>query len=160
MRTLLVGAMALAMLVAVASVPAVAQGASGTPSVSMAQALSQEIERRATERAKGEGADFWHGEIGSLNAGERRTDSLGTLTQDVEVVTLAAFCDANCGQLDLSVVDTNNEIVVQSDSQSDRPTVTFQPEAGKEYRARVTVVRCDSEPCFYSMGAFYTLRGE
>lgn len=124
----------------------------------MVDALRNEIARRASVHPRGEGREFYHGEVGTLNNGDDRTSSLGTMTDATAIITVTGFCDSDCGDLDIYITDENGTVVAQDTDTDNTPTVTFRPTASHAYDMRVLMYQCSQDPCYYSVGAFYTLR--
>ncbi|MGE3250855.1 MAG: hypothetical protein AB7J28_05155 [Hyphomonadaceae bacterium] len=103
-----------------------------------------------------EGHLYYHGEIGSLNDNAERQSSVGDLAS-ARYVTFVGFCDRDCSDLDLFVVDHNGNIVAQDVAVDTTPVVTFRPQQGSSYDIRVRMYQCNQEPCFYSVGGFYRM---
>lgn len=142
-------------LVGASAAPAAAQAIS-TYVFAVMDALRQEIAWRERSAPAAEGQVYYHGEIGSLNNGGERQAPVGDLTT-ARYVTFAGFCDRDCADLDLFVVDQNNNIVAQDVAVDPRPRVTFRPVQGNTYDIRVRMYRCVQDPCFYSLGGFYRM---
>lgn len=93
---------------------------------------------------------------------EMLVDTLEQSQSDWQTLPLASgveqlvvgVCDVDCPDLDLHVYDDRGEVVAQ-DVQSDAlPMVRIWPAPGRQYRARVDMVHCDEEPCFYGLQIF------
>lgn len=121
---------------------------------SMMDALRGEMLRREAAAPANEGNTYFHGEIGSLNDDENRQAHLIS-NWGTGIVTVAGFCDADCTDLDLYVVDDLGNEIVSDVSINDTPVVTFAPSADRAYELRVRMYVCNQGPCFYSVGAFY-----
>lgn len=152
MKVLKTALAAAVVAVSLAAVPAHAQISNYVSS--MMDALRGEMIRRENVAPANEGNTYFHGEIGSLNDDENRQAHLisgwGT-----GIVTVTGFCDADCTDLDLFVIDDLGNEIVADTAINDTPVVTFAPSADRSYELRVRMYVCNQGPCFYSVGAFY-----
>ncbi|MBB3911230.1 hypothetical protein [Sphingomonas desiccabilis] len=92
------------------------------------------------------------GFVGHVNEGSfvrhrLRTDFNGRLE-------LHGFCDADCSDMDLEVVDQNGYLVVADTTDDDVPIVAFYPDPGVEYTVNAKMFSCSSNRCYYSVATF------
>ncbi|MGE0597422.1 MAG: hypothetical protein AB7P07_13745 [Hyphomonadaceae bacterium] len=152
MRHLKIGLAAAAAVIGLTALPAQAQISAYVGS--MMDALRAEMLRREVSAPGNEGATYFHGEVGSLNDDENRQAHLIS-NWGGGVVTVTGFCDSDCSDLDLFVVDDAGNEIVSDVSIDTTPVVTFTPDASRAYELRVRMYQCNTNPCFYSVGAFY-----
>lgn len=86
-------------------------------------------------------------------------DARGTATFSVWLTAgsrnvLAGACDEDCSDLDLQLFAPNGTRVDADLLEDDEPMVSVVPLRSGEYRVRVTMPRCSSEPCEYVVGLF------
>ena len=72
----------------------------------------------------------------------------------MKTTEVRAWCDADCSDVDLEVYTSNGELAASDLVSDDHPVVTFEPQPGIRYRARVIMAACAQDPCYYSMAAF------
>ncbi|MCZ6916168.1 MAG: hypothetical protein O7I93_05270 [Gemmatimonadetes bacterium] len=87
---------------------------------------------------------------GTLRAGGTETLSL-SLSRGRSYVVVGG-CDADCGDLDLHLFDNSGNEVDVDIELDDYPMVVTQ--SGGQYRIRVTMVTCSTEPCYWGIGVF------
>ncbi|HYD86394.1 MAG TPA: hypothetical protein VEA80_02865 [Vitreimonas sp.] len=145
-----------AVAAAVMATAGAAQAQVSAKVVSMLEQLAQETVRRETDRPAGEGHTYYQGEVGSLNDDEERVSPLIGDWQGT--VTVSGFCDQNCTDLDLYVIDEDGNTVASDASVDASPTVTFGALEGRTYRLRAKMYTCAQNPCYYGVGAYYAVR--
>lgn len=109
--------------------------------------MNDAISERATS-----GWDFRQGELGHIDRGRSLEHNLRT--DWMKTTEVRAWCDADCTDIDLEVYDSNGQRVASDLAADDRPIVSFMPQAGLSYRARVIMANCSQDPCYYSMASF------
>jgi len=68
---------------------------------------------------------------------------------------VTARCDAMCGNVDVSVFDTEGKLVQQDTDADDYPTVSLVARESGSYRVTVTIPQCRSaEACSYGVAVF------
>ena len=63
--------------------------------------------------------------------------------------TVIGVCDEDCGDIDLWIYDEYDNELAKDVSNDDVPMVSLNPNRTAEYRLKVRMYDCDSEPCFH-----------
>ncbi len=109
--------------------------------------------RTASELFAPEGfAQFGDTHMGSLK--DEATDDINLTLQAGVSYLLVGFCDNDCADIDLMLLDdSGNE--VSSDYEDDAvPMIDVTPSRTQTFRVHVYMAACSSEPCFYGVGVF------
>ena len=114
---------------------------------SVVSQMTSIIAERATA-----GWDFRQGAMGHIDRGRSIEHDLRT--DWMKTTEVRAWCDADCSDVDLEVYTSNGELAATDLATDDHPVVTFEPQPGIRYRARVIMAACAQDPCYYSMAAF------
>ena len=64
-------------------------------------------------------------------------------------------CDADCEDIDLQVLTTSGDEVASDYSETDFPTVAFQPRSSGRFRIKISMYKCTANPCYFGIGVFY-----
>jgi len=64
------------------------------------------------------------------------------------------FCDQNCGNLDIAVIDAAGTLIAQDDMYDSVAEVSFVPYVWGYYNVVVTMSECKSSTCSYSAQVF------
>ncbi len=67
---------------------------------------------------------------------------------------IVGVCDEDCSDLDLALFDGYGDLVTQDESADDIPVVEFTVIQSGEFTLRVTMYRCDNNPCYYGVGLY------
>jgi len=157
MRSLKIWA-ALAAFLGVAILPANAQQYSALSGPLLEQLRNVVTYREAAAPAN-EGKDLLSAELSTLRTGQQRTSHLIANWGD-GLITVVGFCEAACGDLDLVVtdVDTGEEIV--SDVGTDAtPSVTFRPDAARDYNIVARMYSCSTpDGCYFVTASFFRIQ--
>ncbi len=123
------------------------------------QGSAQDWARQVAEKAVA--VDNVMEQIGFVRSHDRDIDSL-TNGQDRDVTLeldglreyrIAAVCDNDCGDLDLSVY--NVEGLVAEDAKTDSiPLLVFTPTRTERFRINVKMYQCTRNPCYYSLTVY------
>lgn len=110
---------------------------------------------RGEELLAGEGFVRTHEyKTGTLRRGESETVrfrlNAGT------TYLLAGACDTDCNDVDLRLLGPGGSLLDQDVADDDYPLVTVTPSVTGEYTVRVTMARCDTTYCYYSVGVYGT----
>jgi hypothetical protein len=76
-----------------------------------------------------------------------------TFQQGVEYLAVG-FCDQNCGNLDIAVIDAAGTLIAQDDMYDSVAEVSFVPYVWGYYNVVVTMSECKSSTCSYSAQVF------
>lgn len=94
-----------------------------------------------------------HGyETGTLRRGTSETVRV-RLDAGVTYMVLGA-CDTDCDDVDLRIFGPGGKMLDSDVESDDFPVLTVTPAVSGEYTVRVTMVRCDTSLCYYSLGAY------
>lgn len=69
-------------------------------------------------------------------------------------IRIYGFCDEDCDDMDLEVVNDSGATIVRDTGTSDTPVVNFRSVAGQSYTVRARMYNCSRNPCYYSLGVF------
>jgi hypothetical protein len=89
---------------------------------------------------------------GSLR-GNTRTDWPIFLVRNVDY-DIRGFCDRDCSDLDLVLLDENNNEVARDTRVDDTPVVRARPGATGQFRLQVVMEDCKVAPCNYGVRMF------
>jgi hypothetical protein len=105
-----------------------------------------------------EGKDLLTAEMSTLRQGQERTTHLVANWGDGPL-TIVGFCEAACGDLDLVITDANTGAEIISDVGTDSsPTVTFRPDATRDYNLVARMYNCStSNGCYFVTASFFRL---
>lgn len=136
-------------LVLLAAVLAVAAPAS-------AQQYTQQVVRQldgAKATLRGEGFAQTHDyEVGNLNDDAEESFTVN-LTGDRNYAIVGA-CDNDCSDMDFWLYDENDNLIDSDTSADDVPVVRVTPSWTGEFRVRVKMYACSTNPCYYGIGVF------
>ena len=90
--------------------------------------------------------------IKSLSSGRSDTFTV-TLRKGWEYALLSA-CDNDCSDIDIKVFDENGNSVAEDKAVDALPVVEVQPKWTGEFRIKVTMYRCNDDPCYFGIGVF------
>lgn len=146
-----------AALIGAAIVPASAQQYSAISGPLLDQ-LRGHISWRESSAPANEGKDLLTAEMSTLRQGQQRTSHLVANWGD-GVMTVVGFCEANCGDLDLVVTDVNTGAEIVSDVSTDSaPSVTFRPDASRDYNIVARMYNCSTpDGCYFVTASFFRL---
>jgi hypothetical protein len=114
--------------------------------------LRHELVWRERQAAPGEGHLLYFADLSLVSPDSHRDISIAGTGQS-GVITLVAFCDVDCRDIILTVLDEAGGQVAVSQSDGRSTEVTFQRSPARSYYARITVPGCRAAYCFYSLGA-------
>jgi len=103
--------------------------------------------------ANGEGYSTRNYLIGKLDEDETDTWTM-TLYGGNEYIIIGA-CDGDCGDLDITVLDENDNPVARDTETDDVPVVELTLEEQGRYQIQVKMYDCSVEPCYFGLGIFY-----
>jgi hypothetical protein len=67
---------------------------------------------------------------------------------------VAGACDTDCDDLDLRILSPRGSLLDSDLADDDFPVVSVTPSVTGEYTVRVTMARCDTSICYYSLGTY------
>jgi hypothetical protein len=105
------------------------------------------------EMLEGEGFVRTHEyETGTLRRGASESVRI-RLDAGVTYMLLGA-CDTDCDDVDLKLLSPRGALLDSDTAADDFPTLTVTPSVSGEYTVRVTMARCDTSVCYYSLGVY------
>jgi|TARA_B110000483_G_scaffold217811_1_gene270566 hypothetical protein len=69
--------------------------------------------------------------------------------------TIIGVCDDDCGDIDLTILDDDNDVVAEDLLEDDYPIVNVSPRRDGAYTIDVDMYECDVEPCYFGIAIFY-----
>jgi hypothetical protein len=103
-------------------------------------------------RLAGRGYNIDHELTGSLEEG--RSETHDVRLRGGQAYAILGACDNDCGDLDLFLLDDDGNEIDSDVSTDDFPIVRYSPRRTGEYRVRVRMYECDTEPCFFAVGVY------
>lgn len=67
---------------------------------------------------------------------------------------IVSVCDADCGDLDLTLTDESGNQIDKDDQRDDTPMVSVQPRWTGKFTLRVKMYSCSNDPCYYGIGIY------
>lgn len=68
--------------------------------------------------------------------------------------TIVGVCDNDCDDIDLYIYDDDGDEIDSDVSTDDVPVLTLSPRRSGEFRVRVRMYNCSTEPCYYAFGVY------
>jgi len=65
-----------------------------------------------------------------------------------------AACDTRCDGLNAELYDRDGVLIDRDAGPDEHPVIEFTPEATAEYRLRVSLADCDTDPCVWGVGVY------
>jgi hypothetical protein len=90
--------------------------------------------------------------VGSLNR-EADESILVSLTAGTHYVIVGA-CDNDCTDVDLQVFSSDGTKLGEDMETDDKPVVEITPSATGQYRVKVLMAACTTNPCYYGVQLF------
>lgn len=85
---------------------------------------------------------------------ENAVDYLTFTLSDADGYAIMAVCDADCGDIDLTLLDQYDNVVDEDTTEDDVPVVTVEPGRTADYVVKVRMYHCSAEPCRYGVAIF------
>lgn len=67
---------------------------------------------------------------------------------------IVGVCDSDCRDLDIALYDSRGNLIASDLEDDDIPVITINPSRSGTYRVRVDMASCNTNPCYYGIGAF------
>ena len=114
--------------------------------------------RRALDRAFEDGlADRGYFESGDMFEGsldEMEEEDVWISLRRNQSYAILAVCDEDCSDIDLYLYDEDGDQIDTDTSIDQEPVVRVTPRRNADYRVRVRMYSCDTEPCYYAFGVY------
>jgi hypothetical protein len=88
----------------------------------------------------------------SLNEGD--SDNYNITLQSGRSYKLVGVCDNDCSDLDITLYDSDGDVVDSDLLDDDKPVVTVSGRAGGRYRMNVSMPSCSTGLCYYSVAVY------
>jgi hypothetical protein len=129
----------------------------GVPGTLHAQSYAQQVwdQLQAHYKTISKNSSDWYLRnyvMGSLNSG--KTDSWTFYFDESHQDILTGACDNDCTDVDMSITDENDKVIVKDEKTDDTPVVVFTPPASGRYTINITMVKCKQDPCYFGFGVF------
>lgn len=69
--------------------------------------------------------------------------------------TIIGVCDEDCGDIDLTILDDDDDVVDEDVLEDNYPIVSVSPRGDGAYTINVDMYECDVEPCYFGIAIFY-----
>jgi hypothetical protein len=110
------------------------------------------LEEAYDDRLAGRGYNLENEISGSLE--ERRSETHDIRLRGGRSYAILGACDNDCGDLDLFLVDDDGNEIDSDTSADDFPVVRYSPRRNGNFRVRIRMYECDTEPCFFAVGIY------
>ena len=67
---------------------------------------------------------------------------------------IVGVCDSDCRDLDIALYDSRGNLIASDLEDDDIPVITINPSRSGTYRVRVNMANCNTNVCYYGIGAF------
>lgn len=91
--------------------------------------------------------------VGRLD--ENETDSWTFWLDGGYDYTIIGVCDEDCGDIDLTLLDDDGDMVDEDVLEDDYPIVNASPSSDAVYTIEIDMYKCDVEPCYFGIAIFY-----
>jgi hypothetical protein len=88
----------------------------------------------------------------SLSQGD--SDNYTVTLQGGRSYKLVGVCDNDCTDLDITLYDSDGDVVDQDLLDDDKPVVSVSGKSGGRYRMNVSMASCSTSTCFYSVAVY------
>jgi len=89
---------------------------------------------------------------GALN--DDRAEDVGLTLNAGRQYLLVGVCDADCSDMDLRLSSPAGNLVAQDVATDDTPILQFTAPATGNYRVRVIMATCTTNPCYYGVALY------
>lgn len=92
-----------------------------------------------------------------FHVGSLRDDQSDQLTVTLEggmEYRIVSFCDEDCSDVDLYLLDGKGNAVQEHTGTDDTPILEVRPDRGGSFTIRVRMYECSTEPCYFGVGVF------
>jgi hypothetical protein len=87
-----------------------------------------------------------------LSAGD--SDNYTVTLQGGRSYKLVGVCDNDCSDLDITLYDDDGDVVDRDLLDDDKPVVSVSGKAGGTYRMNVSMAKCSTGVCYYSVAIY------
>ena len=109
--------------------------------------------KRAYNAAEEAGFEVRNYIVGKLDDDE--TDSWTIHLNRRHGYAVAGACDADCSDLDLSILNASGDEVAADYGDDDTPVVTVEPKSSGRFTIRISMYKCAAEPCYWGIVLLY-----
>ncbi len=87
-----------------------------------------------------------------LNEGD--SDNYTVTLQGGRSYKLVGVCDNDCSDLDITLYDSDGDVVDRDLLDDDKPVVSVSGKSGGQYRMNVSMAKCSTSVCYYSVAIY------
>ena len=84
----------------------------------------------------------------------RRSNNITINLRAGKPYAIVGVCDRDCQDLDIALYDSAGNRIASDFKNDDTPTIIVNPNRSGAYRIRVNMANCNTNPCYYGVGAF------
>lgn len=84
----------------------------------------------------------------------RRSDTIRINLRAGKSYAIVGVCDRDCRDLDIALYDSAGNRIASDFKNDDTPTIIVNPYRTGAYQIRVNMANCNTNPCYYGVGAF------
>lgn len=88
----------------------------------------------------------------SLSQGD--SDNYTVTLQGGRSYKLVGVCDNDCTDLDITLYDSDGDVVDRDVLDDDKPVVSVSGKSGGRYRMNVSMASCSTATCYYSVAVY------
>jgi hypothetical protein len=88
----------------------------------------------------------------SLSQGD--SDNYTVTLQGGRSYKLVGVCDNDCSDLDITLYDSDGDVVDRDVLDDDKPVVSVSGKSGGRYRMNVSMASCSAAICYYSVAVY------
>jgi hypothetical protein len=88
----------------------------------------------------------------SLSQGD--SDDYTVTLQGGRSYKLVGVCDNDCTDLDITLYDSDGDVVDRDLLDDDKPVVSVSGKSGGRYRMNVSMATCSTDTCYYSVAVY------
>lgn len=85
---------------------------------------------------------------------EGRSDNITVNLRAGTSYGIVGVCDSDCRDLDIALYDSRGNLITSDLEDDDIPVITINPSRSGTYRVRVNMANCNTNVCYYGIGAF------
>jgi hypothetical protein len=86
--------------------------------------------------------------------GQGDSDDYNVTLQGGRSYKLVGVCDNDCTDLDITLYDSDGDVVDRDMLDDDKPVVSVSGKSGGRYRMNVSMARCSTDVCYYSVAVY------
>jgi hypothetical protein len=88
------------------------------------------------------------------NLSQGDSDNYNVTLQGGRSYKLVGVCDNDCTDLDITLYDSDGDVVDRDLLDDDKPVVSVSGKSGGRYRMNVSMASCSESTCYYSVAVY------